>query len=119
MSKECEWCGAEVTETSAYLLGKKLDEVVIGYNSFWGRMSQLEDGDQLSVNGFGVWTMIAKNTVFGEDQGNDNRQAFMILESSGILYRKNGTVDSYGDEADWRGPFKNAIKKIVEAVTYE
>lgn len=61
--------------------------------------------------------VIAKSgTNYGESQGEDRRPVFMILEVDGHLIRKDGYVDSYGEQVAWTGlcyPVSRIEKTIV------
>ena len=111
----CVHCGTELAADHPYLLGEKL----ANYSYGWESWADEKDGAQVSVPGVGVVTVVAKHTMYGEDQGEDDRPVFIIFEINGQFYRKNGTADSYG-EVSWNtGGFLPAVKKIVTKEVFE
>jgi hypothetical protein len=113
VTKTCEHCGQEMAPDNPYYIGEKL-----GDYSYWEYWADTREGEQASVPGVGVVTVVAKSTRFGEDQGEDDRPAFIIFEIGGQFYRKNGRADSYG-EVTWHGGFTHAVKKVVQTETWE
>lgn len=121
----CKWCGSSVGADNPMLLDNLMNEVQVGAASWhrgWGYWAELNDGDQVSVHGQGavdgVWTLVAKSVKYGEEQGEDERPVFLILERGGQFYRKNGVANSYG-EVMWNGPFRFAIEKTITTKVYE
>lgn len=69
----------------------------------WAGMEQQDQGATWYTGDFDV-NLIAKHVNgVGEDQGNETRVAFLVLEVNGCLIRKDGYFDSYGDEIRWTG----------------
>ena len=114
---KCQYCGAEVTAEHAHYVGEKILKAV-GWGG-WEDLAAYRDGQQLSVPGLGVVTLVAKHVKYGEEQGEDDRPVFMIFEVGGQFYRKNGIADSYG-EVNWNaGGFVPAVQKTVQVKTWE
>lgn len=113
--KTCNFCGAEMNDDHPYLIGEKLD----GHAYGWEYWADQEDGEQTSVPGVGVVTVVAKHVRYGEDQGEDDRPVFIIFEINGQFYRKNGTADSYGEVSWLTGGFLPAVKKTVTKKVFE
>lgn len=113
---KCQFCGSQIPADHAYWIGEKM--VKHGWTG-WEGWADYRDGQQVSVPGLGVVTMVAKSIAYGEEQGEDSRPVFMIFEVNGQYYRKNGTADSYG-EINWNaGGFLPAVQKTVEVKTWE
>lgn len=111
---ECHICGTVLPASHPYGIGEKLGD----YSYGWESWADTKEGEKTSVPGVGVVTLVAKSVLFGEDQGEDRRPAFMIFEIGGQFYRKNGYADSYG-EVSWTGGFLPAVKKVVQTETWE
>lgn len=116
MSKSCEFCGADMAADHPFFIGEKM----LNHSwSGWEQYEHMRDGEQISVTGLGVVTMVAKHIAYGEEQEADNRPIFMIFEINGQYYRKSGVADSYG-ERNWNaGGFLPAVKKtkVVEELS--
>lgn len=92
------------------------------YGSTWEGISDQQNvGVTWNTGDFDV-TVIAKHVSgVGEDQGNDTRVAFLVLEVNGHLIRKDGCFDSYGDDVTWNGPCRPVTRqeKVTTEYVYE
>lgn len=117
IESKCTFCGSTIPADHAYHIGEKILKHT-GWSG-WDSLANYGDGQQFTVQGLGVVTMVAKHTKYGEEQGEDNRPVFMIFELNGQFYRKNGMADSYG-EVNWsQGGFVLAVQRTVEVKTWE
>lgn len=116
VDNKCQFCGSHVPNDHPHFIGEKL---IAKTWDGWQGWADYKDGTQVTVEGLGVVTVVAKHATYGEDQGEDDRPVFIIFEINGQFYRKNGTADSYG-EVNWNaGGFTHAVEKTVEVKTWE
>lgn len=115
MTVNCPMCGTPAADNTplataiafaAYIDGDNYDPrtVYAWQRATWAGIEQHQAAFATWNTGDFDVTVIAKHVGdVGEDQGNDKRVAFLILEVNGHLIRKDGFFDSYGSDISWRG----------------
>lgn len=98
MNPKCPTCEQTITNPDV-ITAMRLDELVL-----WDGLTYRHDGYTMSLAG-GVLKVVAKSIDFAEEQGEVERESFIIVEYNGKFFRKYGFVDSYG-ESNWKGTCK-------------
>lgn len=126
----CLLCGSDISQNPAALLAAQVTAAVDAARyptPNWYDISRKKEGDAFTIGQLGTFTLIAKAGFdYNEEQGEDDRHAFVIIShtpqsnSTPILLRKDGSVDSYG-EVTWNGIMRpvKARETVVTTYTYE
>lgn len=112
----CTQCGHEVGDNSPAGIALK---ITASHVISWDYIEDTREDRSFDLPGFGTATMVARSLPHGEEQGDDQREAYLIFELNGSLYRKDGYADSYG-ERSWYGSVKPVTvkEKLVKAYVY-
>lgn len=111
---KCTQCGQQVPDNSPAATALKITAASI----YWDSIEDVREDGTFSLSGFGTATMVARSLPSGEMQGGDFREAYLVFELNGNLYRKDGIADSYG-ERNWTGTVKPVTVREKLVKTYE
>lgn len=125
LPSRCPLCRSDITDNvearTALLLAAAVDDPGRSYGNGgnWDYWESRSEGAQMNMGTLGIVALIAKSIPRGESQGDDAREAYMIFDVDGILVRKDGYTDSYGDNTTWTGGVRPVARVERQVTTYE